>query len=35
MYHGDDVLMVIEQETNEVRYFSRNLMCPYFRDFIS
>ncbi len=28
MYHGDDVLMVLEQETNEVRYFSRNLMCP-------
>lgn len=28
MYHGEDVLMVIEQDTNEVRYFSRNLMCP-------
>lgn len=28
MYHGDDVLMVIDQETNEPRYFSRNLMCP-------
>lgn len=28
MYHGDDVLMVMEQETGEVRYFSRNLMCP-------
>tara|TARA_R100001369_G_scaffold87479_2_gene123081 strand:- start:34237 stop:37071 length:2835 start_codon:yes stop_codon:yes gene_type:complete len=28
MYHGDDVLMVLEQESNEVRYFSRNLMCP-------
>ncbi|BAO77064.1 excinuclease ABC subunit UvrA [Winogradskyella sp. PG-2] len=28
MYHGDDVLMVIDQETNESRYFSRNLMCP-------
>src|SRR5690606_38846738 len=28
MYHGEDVLMVIDQDTNEVRYFSRNLMCP-------
>ncbi len=28
MYHGEDVLMVLEQESNEVRYFSRNLMCP-------
>ncbi|WP_438712110.1 excinuclease ABC subunit UvrA [Aquimarina muelleri] len=28
MYHGDDVLMVIEQESKEVRFFSRNLMCP-------
>ncbi len=28
MYHGDDVLMVLDQETNEVRYFSRSLMCP-------
>jgi excinuclease ABC subunit A len=28
MYHGDDVLMVLNQDTNEVRYFSRNLMCP-------
>ena len=28
MYHGNDVLMVIEQDTNEVRYFSRSLMCP-------
>jgi excinuclease ABC subunit A len=28
MYHGDDVLMVIDQETNEPRFFSRNLMCP-------
>ena len=28
MYHGDDVLMVIEQESGEVRYYSRNLMCP-------
>ncbi|MBE99046.1 excinuclease ABC subunit UvrA [Flavobacterium coralii] len=28
MYHGEDVLMVIEQESQEVRYYSRNLMCP-------
>ena len=28
MYHGDDVLLVIDQDTNEPRYFSRNLMCP-------
>tara|TARA_R110002073_G_scaffold138424_1_gene288024 strand:+ start:6526 stop:9357 length:2832 start_codon:yes stop_codon:yes gene_type:complete len=28
MYHGDNVLMVIDNDTNEVRYFSRNLMCP-------
>ena len=28
MYHGDDVMMVIEHDTNEARYYSRNLMCP-------
>ncbi|WP_179376072.1 excinuclease ABC subunit UvrA [Winogradskyella wichelsiae] len=28
MYHGEDVLMVIDQDTNEPRFFSRNLMCP-------
>ncbi len=28
MYHGDNVLMVIDNDTEEVRYFSRNLMCP-------
>ena len=28
MYHGDDVMMVIEQESKEVRFYSRNLMCP-------
>ena len=28
MYHGDNVLMVIDNDTSEVRYFSRNLMCP-------
>ncbi|WP_460218614.1 excinuclease ABC subunit UvrA [Psychroserpens sp. MEBiC05023] len=28
MYHGNDVLMVLDHDTNETRYFSRNLMCP-------
>ena len=28
MYHGDNVLMVIDNDTNEARYFSRDLMCP-------
>ena len=28
MYHGDDVLMVLDKESEEIRYFSRNLMCP-------
>lgn len=28
MYHGDDVLMVIDHDSGSVRYFSRNLMCP-------
>ena len=28
MYHGNNVLLVIDQDTNESRYFSRNLMCP-------
>ncbi|OYX24193.1 MAG: excinuclease ABC subunit A [Flavobacteriales bacterium 32-35-8] len=28
MYYGEDVLMVIDQDMNEVRYFSRHLMCP-------
>ncbi|CAM3891692.1 excinuclease ABC subunit UvrA [Flavobacterium cucumis] len=28
MYHGEDVMMVIEQESQEVRFYSRNLMCP-------
>ena len=28
MYHGNDVLMVLDNETEEVRYFSRSLMCP-------
>ncbi len=28
MYHGEDVLMILDQDTNETRYFSRSLMCP-------
>ena len=28
MYHGDDILMVLENDNNEARYFSRHLMCP-------
>ncbi|WP_370392122.1 excinuclease ABC subunit UvrA [uncultured Winogradskyella sp.] len=28
MYHGDDVLMVIDHEGPTPRFFSRNLMCP-------
>ena len=28
MYHGEDVMMVIEHESKEVRFFSRTLMCP-------
>ncbi|MBT0609153.1 excinuclease ABC subunit UvrA [Aequorivita echinoideorum] len=28
MYHGEDVLMVLDNDTNEIRYFSRSLMCP-------
>ncbi len=28
MYHADDVLMILDQDTQETRYFSRNLMCP-------
>ena len=28
MHHGDDVMMVIENESKEVRFFSRTLMCP-------
>jgi len=27
MYHGDDILMVLDNETQEARYFSRSLMC--------
>ncbi|MCQ0112718.1 excinuclease ABC subunit UvrA [Zhouia amylolytica] len=28
MYHGDDVLMIIDNDSDEARYFSRSLMCP-------
>lgn len=28
MYHGDDILMIIDQDSQEARFFSRNLMCP-------
>ncbi len=28
MHHGEDIMMVIENESKEVRFFSRNLMCP-------
>jgi excinuclease ABC subunit A len=28
MHHGENVLMVLDQDSNDVRYFSRNLMCP-------
>ena len=28
MYHGEDVLMIIDQDTQKSRFFSRNLMCP-------
>jgi excinuclease ABC subunit A len=28
MHYGENVLMVLDQDSNEVRFFSRNLMCP-------
>ncbi len=28
MHRGENVLMILDQDTDEVRYFSRNLMCP-------
>ena len=28
MYHGDDVLMILDQDNGALRFFSRNLMCP-------
>ena len=27
MYHGDDVLIILDAETQNIRYFSRSLMC--------
>ncbi len=28
MYHGDDTIIILEQESQTIRYFSRHLMCP-------
>ncbi len=28
MYHGNDVLLIVDQDSNDSRYFSRSLMCP-------
>ena len=28
MHHGDDILMLLTHDSQELRYFSRNLMCP-------
>ncbi len=28
MHHGENVLMIYDQDSDAVRYFSRNLMCP-------
>ncbi len=28
MYHGEDVLMVLDNDSNKTRFFSRSLMCP-------
>ncbi|MEY2691847.1 MAG: hypothetical protein RIT03_237 [Bacteroidota bacterium] len=28
MHHGDNILMLLTHDSQEVRYFSRNLMCP-------
>ncbi len=28
MYHGEDVIMILDFETDKARYFSRSLMCP-------
>ena len=28
MYHGDDVLLILDNDSGDARYFSRNLMCP-------
>ena len=28
MYQGENVLMILDQDTDAIRFFSRNLMCP-------
>lgn len=28
MYHGENVLIILDQDSGDIRYFSRNLMCP-------
>ncbi|MTG98319.1 excinuclease ABC subunit UvrA [Myroides albus] len=28
MHYGDDIIMVLEQDSSDFRYFSRHLMCP-------
>ncbi|MCX6184729.1 MAG: excinuclease ABC subunit UvrA [Flavobacterium sp.] len=28
MHHGDNILMLLAHDSQELRYFSRNLMCP-------
>jgi excinuclease ABC subunit A len=28
MYHGENALMILDQDSNAIRFFSRNLMCP-------
>jgi excinuclease ABC subunit A len=28
MHYGENVLMVLDQDSNAIRFFSRNLMCP-------
>ncbi len=28
LYHGKNMLMVLEEESQEIKYFSKNLMCP-------
>lgn len=28
MHHGDDIMMVLEQDTKNSRFYSRSLMCP-------
>jgi excinuclease ABC subunit A len=28
LFHGKDMLIILDDETNAIRYFSKNLMCP-------